>query len=594
MLYPKLNKIKTARQWTEQFLGLDRRPRTYDGAFDAMGNMTGEPWPLLSSRKKRGLVAELDSPQAMAALGKLAWIDGSTLYFNGQATAINDLSLDADMLPKRITAMGAYLLIMPDKRYYNTVDPEDRGGIERLWASRGSVTFTLCDMDGIDYPLSETFLGDRDPLSLANETPGEGDYWLNTGEYPHALYRLYDGKWVSVSSTYVKISGAGIGEGLNVQDGVRISGIEYSGNDAAFGEQLEFLNQTHIIQAVADDFIVITGVIDYRYTQTNGKVRADRRMPQMDYLIECNNRLWGCRFGEQDGETVNRIYACALGDFKNWEKYMGTSMDSYYVNVGSDGPFTGAAVHRGYPHFFKTDCVHKIYGDKPSNFQTQLTECVGVKQGCSGSLAAYNGGLYYVSVNGVEYFESLTENRSKALGLEGVEAAAAGQAGGRYYLSVKCRDGQWDLYVLDLERGVWHRQDDSHAFSFTELNGEMYMLLANGLLYALNGTEGEEEPEDVTWYAETAVMGYEYPDHKYLSRFLLRMRLGAKAECRVYVQYDSDGLWLFKGTIRGEDRVKTYLLPVIPRRCEHLKVRFEGHGFMQLYGMARELAIGRE
>ena len=594
MLYPKLNKIKTARQWTEQFLGLDRRPRTYDGAFDAMGNMTGEPWPLLSSRKKRGLVAELDSPQAMAALGKLAWIDGSTLYFNGQATAINDLSLDADMLPKRITAMGAYLLIMPDKRYYNTVDPEDRGGIERLWASRGSVTFTLCDMDGIDYPLSETFLGDRDPLSLANETPGEGDYWLNTGEYPHALYRLYDGKWVSVSSTYVKISGAGIGEGLNVQDGVRISGIEYSGNDAAFGEQLEFLNQTHIIQAVADDFIVITGVIDYRYTQTNGKVRADRRMPQMDYLIECNNRLWGCRFGEQDGETVNRIYACALGDFKNWEKYMGTSMDSYYVNVGSDGPFTGAAVHRGYPHFFKTDCVHKVYGDKPSNFQTQLTECVGVKQGCSGSLAAYNGGLYYVSVNGVEYFESLTENRSKALGLEGVEAAAAGQAGGRYYLSVKCRDGQWDLYVLDLERGVWHRQDDSHALSFTELNGEMYMLLANGLLYALNGTEGEEEPEDVTWYAETAVMGYEYPDHKYLSRFLLRMRLGVKAECRVYVQYDSDGLWLFKGTIRGEDRVKTYLLPVIPRRCEHLKVRFEGHGFMQLYGMARELAIGRE
>ena len=322
MLYPKLNKIKTARQWTEQFLGLDRRPRTYDGAFDAMGNMTGEPWPLLSSRKKRGLVAELDSPQAMAALGKLAWIDGSTLYFNGQATAINDLSLDADMLPKRITAMGAYLLIMPDKRYYNTVDTEDRGGIERLWASRGSVTFTLCDMDGIDYPLGETFLGDRDPLSLANETPGEGDYWLNTGEYPHALYRLYDGKWVSVSSTYVKISGAGIGEGLNVQDGVRISGIEYSGNDAAFGEQLEFLNQTHIIQAVADDFIVITGVIDYRYTQTNGKVRADRRMPQMDYLIECNNRLWGCRFGEQDGETVNRIYACALGDFKNWEKYM--------------------------------------------------------------------------------------------------------------------------------------------------------------------------------------------------------------------------------------------------------------------------------
>ena len=148
--------------------------------------------------------------------------------------------------------------------------------------------------------------------------------------------------------------------------------------------------------------------------------------------------------------------------------------------------------------------------------------------------------------------------------------------------------------MLDTEHGVWHRQDDSHALAFAELNGEMYMLLSNGLLYAMNGTAGERPPEDVTWFAETAVMGYEYPDHQYMSRLLLRMKLGVKAECRIYIQYDSDGLWHFKGAFQGTDSVKTYLLPVIPRRCDHLKVRFEGHGDMQLYGMARELALGRE
>ena len=532
MLYPRLNGIRKTRQWTEQFMGLDRRPRTYDGAYDAMGNMTGDPWPLLSSRKKRGLVAELDSPQAMTVLGKLAWIDGNTLYFDGQATAINDLSLEEEMLPKRIIAMGAYLLIMPDKRYYNTVDPQDRGNIERLWASTGNVTFTLTDMDGIDYPQGSMHTGSAAPAANA---ASEGDYWLNTAEKPHTLYRMYDGEWVSVSTVYVRISCPGIGLGLNAQDSVHISGIEYSGNDTDFGAQLEFLNATHVIQAVQNDFIVITGVIDCQYTQTTGQVRADRRMPKMDHLIECNNRLWGCRYGEQDGETVNRIYASALGDFKNWEKYMGTSMDSYYVNVGTDGPFTGAAVHRGYPHFFKSDCVHKVYGDKPSNFQTQLTECDGVKAGCADSLVDYNGALYYVSVNGVECFESLPENRSKALGAVSFTEAAAGQAGGKYYLSAKDRDGQWDLYVLDTRRGVWHRQDDSHVLSFAELNGEMYALMSNGLLYALNGSAGEKETEEVTWYAETAAMGYEYPDHKYLSRFLLRMKLGVKAECRVYM-----------------------------------------------------------
>jgi hypothetical protein len=317
-------------------------------------------------------------------------------------------------------------------------------------------------------------------------------------------------------------------------------------------------------------------------------------MPETDYLIECGNRLWGCRWGTRNGKAVNRIYACSLGDFRNWDKFGGTAEDSFFVDVGSDGPFTGAAAHRGCPHFFKADCVHKIYGDRPGNFQTQHMACDGVKPGCADSLADYNGRLYYVGVNGVESFDSLPENAGQALGEKNLKAAAAGQAGGKYYLSAQDGDGPWSLYVLDTEHGVWHRQDDSRALAFAELNGELYMLLTNGLLYALNGTAGERPPEDVTWFAETAVMGYERPDHQYMSRFLLRVKLDAKAECRVYVQYDSDGLWHFKGSIRGADRVKTYLLPVIPRRCEHLQVRFEGHGDVRLCGMARELAKGRD
>ena len=150
------------------------------------------------------------------------------------------------------------------------------------------------------------------------------------------------------------------------------------------------------------------------------------------------------------------------------------------------------------------------------------------------------------------------------------------------------------MYVLSTERGIWHRQDDSRAIAFAALDGEIYMLQSNGLLWALNGTKGEKEQEDVTWWAETAVIGYEYPDHQYLSRFLLRMKLEEGAACTLSVQYDSDGVWHKKGAIQGTGRVKTYLLPIVPRRCEHMQVRIEGHGGMRLYGVARELAIGRE
>lgn len=632
MLYPTLTATEKTREWTYHFYGLDRRPLAYNGAkgkgnsitpmtFDAMGNMSGERFPLLSSRKKRGIVKELEDPQALTALGKLAWIDGDTLYYDGQATAVNDLSTDAAMHPKRLVTMGAYLVIMPDKRYYNTADPADRGNIERLWGSTSGLKYTLCDMDGNDYPMDEFFIGDRDPILIYEEweeeqehtppevqgdnegeeepedvpeEPQDGDYWLDTHEKPHALYQLYEGEWVGIPSVYVKILCRGIGEGLSKQDGVKISGISYTGDDDGLKEQLEALNGTHIIQAVHDNYIVITGVIDAEYTQSTGTVRADRRMPETDFLFECNNRLWGCRYGEQDGEQVNRLYACALGDFKNWEKYQGTSMDSYYVNIGAAGEFTGAAAHRSYPHFFKENCVYKIYGDKPSNFQTQVTDCDGVKRGCSDSLIGYNGLLYYVSVNGPVVFDSLPMACGAALGEEKkIVEAVAGQALGKYYLSAKGEDGQWDLYVLDTDMGAWYREDDAHALAFAELNGEMYMLHANGLLYALNGSDGIEE-DPVTWYAETAEMGYEYPDHKYLARFLMRMKLEKEAECEVYVQYDSDGHWVRKGTLQGADKVKPYLLPIVPRRCDHMKVRIEGRGSMELWGVARELSMGRE
>lgn len=593
MLYPPLNSGNVQRLWTEQFMGLDKRPRTYDGTFRAMGNMTGEPWPLLSSRKKRGVVAEMDRPLGLTALGKLAWIDGSTLYYDGKATNINDLSLEESMLPKRMTAMGSYIIVWPDKVYYNTLDETDAGHLERLFQSaRGeTVHFTLCDMDGIDYP--------RSSMTESVDTPSdpdEGDYWLNTGVIPHALYQWggLQNSWVGVSSVYVKIEAEDIGHGLSQGDGVTISGIKYAGENDDMKEQLESLNETMIVQAVDEDYIVVIGILDENYDQTAGRIRVDRTAPELDFLIENNNRLWGCRYGDENGEFVNRIYACALGDFKNWRKYAGTSMDSYYVNVGTDGPFTGAVTHRGNPWFFKEDCVHRIFGEIPSNYQMQTTLCDGVQQGSEGTLVPYNGALFYLGRHGVQLFESLPQAVGKALGDRKLAKGAAGQAGGLYYLSAQEETGGYSLYVLDTERGTWHRQDDARAVAFAELNGEMYMLTESGILYALNGTAGTEEQEDVTWFAESGIMGYEYPDHKYLSRFVIRMQLGEKAECHLSIQYDSDGIWRDKGTLQGKGKVKTYLAPIVPRRCEHLQLRIEGHGDMMLYGIAREMTMGSD
>ena len=56
---------------------------------------------------------------------------------------------------------------------------------------------------------------------------------------------------------------------------------------------------------------------------------------------------------------VNELYACKLGDFKNWNCFLGISTDSYVASVGTDGPWTGAVTYLGNPIFFKETCLHK-------------------------------------------------------------------------------------------------------------------------------------------------------------------------------------------------------------------------------------------
>ncbi len=590
MEYPMLNPTASRQVWTEEFSGLDRRPRTGNGSFSAMGNMTGENWPLLCSRKKRGVVAELERPLGLLAAEKLAWIDGPALYYDGKPTPISNLSLEEDMLPKQLISMGAYLLVFPDGVYWNTANPEEYGSVNRLYetAAGQAVRFSLCGQDGAEYEREDMTVGDELPRE-----PQAGAYWLDTREGDRTLYR-WNGEWTSVTDVYIRVSAPGIGAGLKLRDGVTLSGVCYTGENETVKKQLEALNETHIIQALGENFIVIPGTLDENVVQTEGAVRADRKAPRMDYIVECNNRLWGCRHGDQDGATVNQIYACALGDFTNWRKYSGTSQDSYLVHVGSDGPFTGAAVHRGNPCFFKENCLHRVYGDYPANFQLQTTQCDGVLLGCAATLTVYNGLMYYLGAHGVQRFESLPECVSQALGQGPWTGGAAGAINGLYYLSVREAGGGWSLYVLDTQRMLWHRQDDARALAFAALNGEMYMLCQNGMLYALNGEAGEPESGEITWYAETPPMGYAYPEKQYMQRFLFRMKLGRGAVCRALVQYDGDGLWLPRGTLQGTGRTGLYLLPIVPRRCESMRVRLEGEGNMELYGMARVLSAGSD
>ena len=203
-----------------------------------------------------------------------------------------------------------------------------------------------------------------------------------------------------------------------------------------------------------------------------------RRVPDLDYLTECDNRVWGCSSGE------NVIYACKLGDPTNWFSYRKhRPPTAMAVTVGSDGSFTGAATCMGSVLFFKENTLHKLCGSKPSDFQLSSLRCRGVAKYAAESLCVINETLYYLSPEGVMAWDgSLPVKVSGMLdpsGLAGAQRAAGGWLDGRYYLYL-ARDSGARLLVYDTEKGLWHQEDPGPS-------GQLELLSSGRQLYLWDG-----------------------------------------------------------------------------------------------------------
>jgi hypothetical protein len=318
-------------------------------------------------------------------------------------------------------------------------------------------------------------------------------------------------------------------------------------------------------------------------------------MPNMDFIIESENRLWGCRYGTDiSGNVVNEIYASKLGDFKNWNCFMGLSTDSYAATVGTDGKFTGAITHLGFPLFFKEGFVHKIYGNYPANYQIQTTACRGVQKGCSKSLAIVNEILYYKSRSAVcAYDGSLPVEMSSALGDVVYSNAVAGTIGNKYYISMMDASGKYHLFVYDSARGMWHREDNTQAVAFCNCRGELYYIdKADGKIKTILGS-GDAAEEKIKWRAESGIIGTSSPDKKYISRLDIRLSIEVGTTIDIYIQYDSCGEWEHIHQMLGAN-LRSFSIPIRPQRCDHLQLRIDGEGSAKIFSITKSIEQGSE
>ena len=575
MFFPMLKKTGLERVTVTDFPGLDRRETAKIGGFREMRNLCGEGYPALRTRQARGLTATVTKPGGLTAKDALIWVDGTRLRVNGEAAGPVLTEGEKDLI-----SMGAYLIVFPDKVYLNTKDLTDYGSLECERTASAGVAISLCDAEGTAYSGVVQSAG-------APEDPEEGALWMDVSGPEPVLRQYGQDCWTVLQNVCVKLQATLLGKGFAAGDGVTVSGCAAAR-----------LNGEKVLQATGENWVVFPGIVEGNTSQKTA-VTISRTVPDMDFVVQSGNRLWGCRYGMTDGKAVNEIYASKLGDFKNWRCFEGLSTDSYAAARGSDGAFTGAVSYLGNPIFFKERCMERVYAGSQGAHQIVTTECSGVQKGSAKSLQVVGGVLYYLSGEGVQAFDgSLPVGMSAALGDEMYFSAVGGAYGKKYYVSMCDGQGAYSLFVLDIDRGIWHREDSTRALMFARSGRELFYIdEPTGRLMAVNGTQGTAETA-VSWCAESGVIGYEYPDQKTLSRFDLRMQLASTGSLQVFLEYDSSGSWEDAGTIGAASgnagKLRTFLLPIVPRRCDHVRMKLQGTGEMKLFSIARILEIGSD
>lgn len=523
---PKMrNEDGIRKSQTVTFGGYNHTLGAADGEIWDMTNMSADHYPVLSPRQPRYHLTTLTKPNGFYAHDGLFWVDGTGLYKDGKK-----VGTVADS-HKDFVSLGAYIIILPDKLVYNRNTGEMKG-LEASWT--GSVTV----QDG-------TYAGET---AKANTIYAQGVDWSSRFSVGDAV--TIEGMTAHTENNYTPI----------------IREID--------GDYLRFYENTFVIGEGGD---------------TESSVTIKRTVPDMDFVIENENRLWGCK--------EDTIYASKLGDPFNWNVFDGLATDSFAVGVGSPGDFTAAFSYLGYPCFFKEEYIYKVYGAKPSNFQVMSSASLGVEKGSHRSLAIAGEILFYQSRVGiVAYSGGIPQAISQPFGLQRFQYGVAGSTGTKYYISMQDMNGEWQLFVYDTQTKLWYREDNTEVAAWG-WNRELYYMDAAGRVWVTGNVrevpEGATREGIVESMVEFADFVEANPNKKGTSRFQLRIDLEEGAEVKVEAQFDSDGVWHPIDTLTTTVK-RSFALPFLPRRSDHFRIRLLGKGQWHLYSLVRENYSGSD
>lgn len=371
-------------------------------------------------------------------------------------------------------------------------------------------------------------------------------------------------------STFTRIRIANASLFFRKYDAVNISGC--INND---------FNTTKIITEITNEYIVVVGKLLQAFTNGDRLVLT-RKIPEIKHACEARNRLWAC------SDNGKEVYASKLGDPFNFNSFEGIATDSYAATIGSEGEFTACTSFLGHIYFFKENTIHKVFGDKPSNFQIIDYEAKGVKKGCEKSICIIDDVMYYAGVDGIYAYDgTIPVNISKQLGNISFSNVCAGEINGNYIFSILLEGAEGlreDIYIYYPRYKAFILYKSSSGFLTSQLAISKFVKVDN-TLFRYNEKEIQEVYENIDntqsfindtrqscliskYMQEGTVM------HKYITKLLFDIELGQNSTLVISLQYDDDKLWTEVFSTTSESH-KTISVPILPRRCKKFRYKID-------------------
>ncbi len=415
---------RPARTRTDSFSGLDRRDRASAGAVRDGLHLSPDALPALrvcpTDEKVQDLTACTD---LLSACGCLIWTSGGNLYVDGVNKGgvrdekhqcptdekVQDLTACTDLL----SACGCLIWTSGGNLY---VDGVNKGGVrdekhqlvvlgKRLFLFPEKQYLTLGESGGLQ--------------NMEARVVGGATFTDNSLELSTVRgFAVGDGVTIEKCTRYPKNNKTAVvreidGNTLIFSEGCFTAGTESAIIVTRKVPDLEKCtrypknNKTAVVREIDGNTLIFS---EGCFTAgTESAIIVTRKVPDLAFVCEKDNRLWGVH--------DNAVCCSVLGDPLNWMVYEGLATDAFEAEVGTDGAFTGIAAASSHVLCFKENCVHKIYGAKPSNFQVQVSSIPGVQAGCERAIRNVGETVYWWARDGLmAYGGGIPDRLSAPLG----------------------------------------------------------------------------------------------------------------------------------------------------------------------------------